>query len=518
MNVQVVFTGKDIMIISNEGKETLPPYYYYNKNSIVIGKPVQDSINLYSKYIYNVFLEKNEQLQASFFKKLEEYLVHKYKVESFLVEVDPLCNHLMLPIKRYLPSAVVKEGRNLSGKILPDELKQHLYNAFSSVIANELIRSGKVRGGLYDKIYGIIFLNIPFYLDELLGKGKSKVTLKVVDPIQSKVVVINEELNTELPALKKLISIYQYSYKNNQEITEALYKLYDDQFKVTFISPFSYGKSTLINGLIGSKLLNMDIRAETAILTKVVSAPDSRLFVKYANQQVVMYTYENDEQLREILKDLTGVRSAEAPVEVQIFSKLDHLPGVTIIDAPGLNSRHDQHDEKAFEALQISDFALFLINPSNIGNANFSAHIREFLQLIKEHNKNFGFILSRLDLHSEDYDVIMKEMDHVLKDLAPSYPLSQVLFISGFFALYGKLLAEGKIDVQDVRKNRSLFVIDEDDIIMGRGLEKHHSQSLIDFSSIHRLETFIRERGEYHTNQLDLDCRERETAAVPILS
>ena len=518
MKVQVVFTGKDILIISNEGKEILPPYFYYNKNSIVIGKHVQDSINLYYKYIYNVFLEKEEQLLAFFFKKLEEYLVHNYKVKSYLVEVDPICNHLILPIKKHLPSVVVKESRNISGRILPDELKQHLYNAFSSVIANELIRNGKVRGDLYDRIYGIIFLNIPFYVDELLGIGRSRVTLKVVDPIQSKVIVINEEMTTEIPALKKLTSIYQYRYKNNQEITEALYKLYDGQFKVTFLSPFSYGKSTLINGLIGSKMLNMDIRAETAILTKVVSAPDSRLFVKYANQQVMMYTYENEEQLREMLKDLIGVRSAQAPVEVQIFCKLDHLPGVTIIDAPGLHSRHNDHDEKAFEALKMSDFALFLINPSNIGNANFSAQIREFLQFSKEHNKKFGFILSRLDLHSEDYNVIMKEMEHVLKDLAPWYPLSQVLFISGFFALYGKLLAEGKIDVQDARRNRSLFVIEDEDIIMGRGLEKHHAQSLIDFSSIHRLETFIRERGEYHTNQFDLDCRERETAAVPMLS
>jgi hypothetical protein len=158
---------------------------------------------------------------------------------------------------------------------------------------------------------------------------------------------------------------------------------------------------------------------------------------------------------------------------------------------------------------------LFLINPNNIGEANFAAQMKEFLEIIKESTKNYGFVLSKLDLYSDDYEVIMKEMEIVLQDLDPEYQMEHLFFVSGYFALYGKLFAAGKIDIHDIRKNRSIFIIEEDEMIMGRLIEPHHSDLLVQFSQIERLEDFIRERGEHHeSNQLDLDRREQKATGV----
>jgi hypothetical protein len=141
--------------------------------------------------------------------------------------------------------------------------------------------------------------------------------------------------------------------------------------------------------------------------------------------------------------------------------------------------------------------------------------MKAFLTIIKESTKNYGFVLSKLDLYSDDYEVIMNEMEIVLQGLDPEYQMDHLFFVSGYFALYGKLLGAGKIDIHDIRKNRSLFIIEDDEMITGRLIEPHHSDLLVQFSQIERLEGFIRERGERHeSNQLDLDCRKQKAAGV----
>lgn len=513
MQLTVTFSDKTISIMNKEGIVNLSPYFYYFNQRVMIGKQIEQAIDLFPEYISNVFFEKDEKKLGYFLQELNDYVIKSFKVKNYKIELSSNLSHLNNVIKNTLPNVSVKIKNDFTNKI-PVELEKHLHNALSTVITNELIRTCQVSGSLFQKINRIVRLRIDFYIKELLEKGRTNVQLKFVDN-QYSVQFICKEVNDQIPSINRIIEIYKQSINSHERIVQSLYEVYDGNFKVTFISPFSYGKSTLINGLFGEKMLNMDIRAETAIITKIVSSDENRLFVKYEDNRIEMQTYENYEDLREKLKTLTSVRGIKTPSEVQIYHTLGYFPGVTIIDAPGLNSRHAEHNKKASDAIQMSDLVIFLINPAHIGEANFSRQIKEFLELIHKNNKKYGFVLSKLDLYSDDYDVIMKEMETVLQDLDPSYSINNVFFVSGYFALFGKLLRDDKIDVNDVRKSHGIFVIENDEIIMGRGIEKHHSSFLLQFSKIEQLEQFIIERGDNHaTNKLYLDRRERETAKV----
>ncbi|OIJ20750.1 hypothetical protein BKP45_08090 [Anaerobacillus alkalidiazotrophicus] len=517
MELTVTFCDNKITISGENGVVVLPPYFYFFQQRVLIGKQVERSLDLFPQYIFHIFTETNDKRVLAFFNELNHYIVKKDGVHTFCIELPVSLTHFQPLIKGELPHVEVIVNQNNHTRKnyeIEAEMEKHVYKALATVMTNQIIGTHRLSGRLYEKIYQIVRLRANAYLEELLKRGNAKLNFKLVDE-QLALQVIDMEVNIQQPVINKIVSRYQKTAKSEKQLVQSQYEMYDGNFKVTFISPFSFGKSTLINGLLGEKLLSMDIRAETAIITKVTCADENVLLVKYQNQRVEQYHYECPIELREKLKELTGVRSVELPTEVQIFYKMSHLPGVTIIDAPGLNSRHADHNEIALQALEMCDLVVFLINPAHIGEANFSEQIKDFLTVVKQKKLKYAFALSKMDIYNDDLEVIKDEMEIVLKDLDPSYSPKQLFFISGYFGLYGKLLRDDKVELNEVQKNRSIFVIENDEILSGREIESYHSQFLLDFSQLERLENFIQERGEFNaSNELHMDCRKQEAVGV----
>src|SRR3712207_9574259 len=67
----------------------------------------------------------------------------------------------------------------------------------------------------------------------------------------------------------------------NSRLKEEINNLVKGEFKVALIAPFSAGKSTFINSLIGRDLLSRDITAETSVITKVKFSKEIKVDIKY---------------------------------------------------------------------------------------------------------------------------------------------------------------------------------------------------------------------------------------------
>ena len=97
------------------------------------------------------------------------------------------------------------------------------------------------------------------------------------------------------------------------------------------ISPFSYGKSTILNALIGKNILKTDLRAETAVITKLINNNESSLLAKWNNGQVQKLNYKDNSDLINKLTNLTSARTDGNQIqEVTIEHKYDNLPGITL--------------------------------------------------------------------------------------------------------------------------------------------------------------------------------------------
>lgn len=287
---------------------------------------------------------------------------------------------------------------------------------------------------------------------------------------------------------------------NNNISKEQLYEM-REEFKVTFISPFSFGKSTLINALVGEDILKTDLRAETAVITKLINSEDNVIISKWNTGAVEEAVYLNNDDLINKLKGVTSVREDGNSVEeVSITYKNSSLEGITIVDSPGLFSRYDHHNKIAMKALYEADMVIFVVDPCKIGESNFNKIIKENIDELINNNKNFCFVLSKLDMYEEDSEKILKEMNIVLEELKLEH--IPVIFTSAYFALKGKLLKENKIAIDELRKDRNIFVIKDDDIISGRLLRENHWKDLIKFSRIDELSTYIKSVKEFYKWQM----------------
>ena len=90
-------------------------------------------------------------------------------------------------------------------------------------------------------------------------------------------------------------------------------------YKVGFISPFSYGKSSLINGLLGRSLLKADIRAETAVVTHVTFDDEYSLFF-VNDKEVTAARFDTMDQFKEEVEKITSVHTADETVQHLIFN------------------------------------------------------------------------------------------------------------------------------------------------------------------------------------------------------
>lgn len=198
---------------------------------------------------------------------------------------------------------------------------------------------------------------------------------------------------------------------------------------------------------------------------------------------------------------LTSVREDGNIIEeVVITYKNDELSNLTLVDSPGLFSRYEHHNKISVKALYDSDMIIFIIDPSKIGEKNFSYVIKENIKGMICKKKNFCFVLSKLDLYEEDYERIINEMNIVLKSLNIDYV--PVFFVSAYFALKAKMIKEGTLNIDDARKDKNIFIIEDGFRIGGKLLKKAHWKPMLEFSKIDDLIKYINNVKEIYKWQI----------------
>jgi len=131
--------------------------------------------------------------------------------------------------------------------------------------------------------------------------------------------------------------------------------------RVVVIGAFNQGKSTLINALIGAKVLPVALVPTTAVLTRVISARPPGATLYYVKPET-----SREVSLEEVSQYLTldpVNRSGPALrlVEVRCPWRKTEEGGLELYDTPGFNDLPEQA-EAARQAIQKADLLLFILN------------------------------------------------------------------------------------------------------------------------------------------------------------
>lgn len=201
---------------------------------------------------------------------------------------------------------------------------------------------------------------------------------------------------------------------NVNSIEEVLHKSANDTFDVAVIGEFKRGKSTLINALIGKKVLPTDVLPTTATLNRVTYSITPFVKIEYKDGLSEEISIDMLPQYVTKLTD-EAEKKSETIKQATVFYPTNYCKNnVDIIDTPGLNDDANM-TEVTLSVLPEIDAALLVI----MAQAPFSEYERDFLEnkLLTSDLGRVLFVVTGIDrFDEEDAEKVIKNIsDRITK-------------------------------------------------------------------------------------------------------
>lgn len=209
-------------------------------------------------------------------------------------------------------------------------------------------------------------------------------------------------------------------------------------FQIAVFGPFNYGKSTLINAILGNRALPIDIIPTTG----------AAIYVKYGNELKTKITFidgrEINESGTEILKQFAILdgdrRMREDVASVQVFCPHPLLQnGVELLDLPGTNDREAQ-DELVRNKLLTADLIIQVLDARQLMTLTEREKLHDWL--IDRGIKTIVFVVNFLNLlEAEDQKEVYKRLRFVAESFRADLPpnISNLYRVDALPALRSRL-------------------------------------------------------------------------------
>ena len=214
----------------------------------------------------------------------------------------------------------------------------------------------------------------------------------------------------QLCSIENILSQYRYGdicCKRTHELADTIKSRI---YNVAVIGEFKRGKSSLINALVGSRILPTDILPMTASITRIKYGDEKRIVVQYKNGN------QEEKSLDELVDFATKIdkekeKKAESIKEVVVtYPSILCKNSIEIIDTPGMN------DDEKMSAITLGilgdiDTAVMVISacsPLSVTEQNL------IVRMIEEPGiRHIFFVITYIDEVSED----IGEQDRIIKHI-----------------------------------------------------------------------------------------------------
>ncbi|GAX59984.1 GTPase [Candidatus Scalindua japonica] len=235
----------------------------------------------------------------------------------------------------------------------------------------------------------------------------------------------------------------------NERLLAVREQLILNHFNLVILGQFKRGKTTLINSLVGNKILPSSVVPLTSIVTILKFGSEIRCTI-FMNDGT-----EDNVQIEDIHNYVTesgnpenrrGVKCASIEYPIPLLEE-----GMQLVDTPGIGSTFLHNTETTYEFLDHLDAAVFLMS----ADVPISQVEKELLETIKSSTQKIFFVLNKVDnLIPEEITEMSHHNMNVLKEMG--FTVQEIWPISARNALEAKasddedlLLESGLTNLED---------------------------------------------------------------------
>lgn len=172
-----------------------------------------------------------------------------------------------------------------------------------------------------------------------------------------------------------LLDSSRSSLKN--EVIEVCDRINQPTYRVAVFGPFNYGKSTLLNALLGEKALPMDLVPTTGAAIVVKYGPDPKTCIIHTDGSITQEVGTSALQDYAILDEHRQMRTDVKAVEVYCPHPLLKL-GIELIDLPGTDDQQAQ-DDLIQKQLLSADLVIQLLDGRKLMTLSERENLRDWL-------------------------------------------------------------------------------------------------------------------------------------------
>lgn len=267
-----------------------------------------------------------------------------------------------------------------------------------------------------DDEFDLTFYGTELDYQDLLSATKSAKDKGLKFNIKKKDAKEFGEKEVDIQNLFKKICKLPFPELQSPAVADAFEKAFNEEFEVNVVATMSAGKSTLINALLGEKLMPSKQGACTATITKIKDNDEENFKAKVFDSEkneIGDYPVLDYKIMSELNKNQNV---SEIQVEGNIpFVTADEI-SLILIDTPGPdNARDKHHGLVTAKALEESSkmLVLFVMNGGKLHDEaqdNFLRRIAKSMSVGgKQSRDRFIFVINKLDTYDEEDDDIENE-------------------------------------------------------------------------------------------------------------
>ncbi len=224
---------------------------------------------------------------------------------------------------------------------------------------------------------------------------------------------------------------------------KAIAKSFESQaFRIVVFAPFNYGKSTLLNAILGEKTLPIDLIPTTGAAITVRYGPELQTTVQFRDGRSV--TSAGTEGLKQfaILDDQRRMRTDVTAVEVCCPHPFLQL-GVELVDLPGTDDQVAQ-DQLVKHQLLTADLVVQVLDGRKVMTLQERENLRDWL--LDRGITTVVFVANFLNLlEPDDQKQVMNRLRFVAESFRSQLPttVSNLYRVDALPALRGQLKGDG---------------------------------------------------------------------------